>query len=75
MKLVRQLPSPLALQSQFLHLHPMKNLLTDVPGLRVGQADDAHVATGVTAIVFDEPAVASIAVLGGGTGPARHRFA
>ena len=46
----------------------MKNLITDVPGLRVGQADDAHVATGVTAIVFNEPAVASIAVLGGAPG-------
>jgi len=46
----------------------MKNLLTDVLGLRVGHADIAHVATGVTAIVFDEPAVASIAILGGAPG-------
>ncbi|NBQ39738.1 MAG: peptidase S58 family protein [Alphaproteobacteria bacterium] len=46
----------------------MKNLLTDVPGLKVGNSDDKRVATGVTAIVFDEPAVASIAILGGAPG-------
>jgi len=46
----------------------MKNLITDVQGLSVGQTDDARVATGVTAIVFDEPAIASIAILGGAPG-------
>jgi len=46
----------------------LKNLLTDVPGVRVGHADDATVASGVTAIVFDSPAVASIDVRGGGPG-------
>src|SRR5262245_10829556 len=45
-----------------------RNLLTDVPGVRVGHADDALLASGVTAIVFDEPAVASIDVRGGGPG-------
>ncbi len=44
------------------------NLIIDVPGLRVGNADDHAAATGVTAIVFDEPAVASLAILGGGPG-------
>jgi D-aminopeptidase len=43
----------------------MNNLLTDVAGLTVGNADDPLVATGVTAIVFDEPATASLAILGG----------
>ena len=43
----------------------MNNLITDVAGLRVGSADDARLASGVTAIVFDEPAVASIAINGG----------
>ena len=43
----------------------MRNLLTDVAGVRVGHAEDAGIATGVTAIVFDEPAVASVAILGG----------
>ena len=45
-----------------------RNLITDVAGVTVGQADDARIASGVTAIVFDEPAVASIDVRGGGTG-------
>ena len=30
-----------------------RNLITDVPGLRVGHAHDERVATGVTAVVFD----------------------
>ncbi|NJL50408.1 MAG: peptidase T4, partial [Blastochloris sp.] len=46
----------------------MRNLITDVPGLRVGQADDATLASGVTAIIFDEPAVASADVRGGAPG-------
>ena len=46
----------------------MKNLLTDIPGVRVGHADDAALASGVTAVIFDEPAVAAIDVRGGGPG-------
>jgi D-aminopeptidase len=46
----------------------MQNLLTDIDGVRVGHADDAKIASGVTAIVFDRPAVASIDVRGGGPG-------
>jgi len=46
----------------------LKNLLTDIAGVRVGHAHDAAVASGVTAIVFDAPAVASIDVRGGGPG-------
>ena len=46
----------------------MRNLLTDVSGVRVGHADDAAIASGVTAILFDSPAVASIDVRGGGPG-------
>ncbi len=41
------------------------NLLTDVAGVRVGSVHDARLASGVTAVIFDEPAVASIAVHGG----------
>ena len=41
------------------------NLITDVGGVRVGSADDARLASGVTVVLFDEPAVASIAVNGG----------
>jgi D-aminopeptidase len=46
----------------------LKNLITDVAGVTVGHADDAKIASGVTAVVFDEPAIASIDVRGGGTG-------
>jgi L-aminopeptidase/D-esterase-like protein len=46
----------------------LKNLLTDIAGVRVGHADDAQLASGVTAIVFDRPAVAAIDVRGGGPG-------
>ncbi|MFB9268222.1 P1 family peptidase [Bradyrhizobium erythrophlei] len=46
----------------------MKNLLTDIAGVSVGHADDGAVASGVTAIIFDRPAVASIDVRGGGPG-------
>ncbi len=41
------------------------NLITDVAGVRVGSAHDTRLASGVTAVVFDEPTVASIAVHGG----------
>jgi L-aminopeptidase/D-esterase-like protein len=47
-----------------------RNLITDVAGLRVGHADDARLASGVTAIVFEAPAVAAIDARGGG--PATH---
>ncbi|WP_029583795.1 P1 family peptidase [Bradyrhizobium sp. URHD0069] len=46
----------------------MKNLLTDISGVRVGHADDATLASGVTAVIFDKPAVAAIDVRGGGPG-------
>jgi len=46
----------------------VRNLITDVPGLRIGHAEDARLGSGATAIVFDEPAVASIDVRGGGPG-------
>jgi L-aminopeptidase/D-esterase-like protein len=46
----------------------MKNLLTDIAGVRVGHAHDAALASGVTAVVFDAPAVAAIDVRGGGPG-------
>lgn len=46
----------------------MRNLITDVAGVRVGHADDAKLASGVTAIVFDTAAVASVDVRGGAPG-------
>lgn len=44
------------------------NLITDVTGLRVGQAEDARVNTGVSVIVADAPCVAAVHVAGGGPG-------
>jgi L-aminopeptidase/D-esterase-like protein len=45
-----------------------RNLITDVPGLKVGQAQDAGVRTGVTVILPDQPAVCAVDVRGGGPG-------
>ena len=45
-----------------------RNAITDVPGVRVGSADDADVRSGVTVIVPDQPAVAAVDARGGGTG-------
>jgi L-aminopeptidase/D-esterase-like protein len=44
------------------------NLITDVAGLRVGNADDARVKSGVTVVVCDQPATAAVQVLGGAPG-------
>ena len=46
----------------------MKNLLTDISGVRVGHADDQALASGVTAIVFDKPVIAAMDVRGGAPG-------
>jgi D-aminopeptidase len=46
----------------------LRNLITDVPGISVGHAEDLRLGSGATAILFDEPAVASIDVRGGGPG-------
>jgi len=46
----------------------MRNLITDVPGLKVGHAEDLRLGSGTTVVVFDAPALASIDVRGGGPG-------
>src|SRR5690606_16119984 len=43
----------------------MRNLITDVAGLKVGSADDSGLASGSTAIVFDRPATVAVDVRGG----------
>lgn len=45
-----------------------RNLITDVPGLKAGQAQDPAVRTGVTVILPDERAVCACDVRGGGPG-------
>lgn len=46
----------------------MHNLLIDIEGVSVGHATDLQLGSGVTAILFDEPAIASGCVLGGAPG-------
>src|SRR5919205_1038139 len=45
-----------------------RNLITDVPGLKVGQAEDARIRSGVTVILPDDRAVCACDVRGGGPG-------
>ncbi|MBU2513153.1 P1 family peptidase [bacterium] len=45
-----------------------QNLITDVPGIKVGNIHDDKVRSGVTVIKPDDPAVASVDVRGGGPG-------
>jgi D-aminopeptidase len=46
----------------------MRNLITDIAGVRVGQADDRGLASGVTVVVFDRAVTGSVDVRGGGPG-------
>ena len=46
----------------------MTDRFTDVPGIRVGHAEDPRVKTGVTLIVPDVPVVMAVDVRGGGPG-------
>ena len=45
-----------------------RNLITDVPGIRVGNAQDMKLLTGVTVLLPDRPCVAAVDVRGGGPG-------
>lgn len=45
-----------------------RNLITDVAGLRVGNAANAKLKSGVTTVICDEPAVAGVQILGGAPG-------
>ena len=45
-----------------------RNLITDVPGLKVGQAQDSRARTGVTVILPEAAAVGACDVRGGGPG-------
>ncbi|TCR63528.1 P1 family peptidase [Bosea sp. BK604] len=46
----------------------MRNLITDVRGVLIGQAHDPVAATGVSVALFERPTVASVAILGGAPG-------
>jgi len=45
-----------------------RNSITDVEGIRVGNAEHAELVTGVTAVIPDAPAIAAVDVRGGGPG-------
>lgn len=45
-----------------------RNLLTDVAGLAVGNAQDARLKSGTTVVLCERPAVAGVQVLGGAPG-------
>lgn len=45
-----------------------RNSIADVPGLRVGNAEDWEVRSGVTVVIPDSPAVAGVDVRGGAPG-------
>lgn len=45
-----------------------RNLITDVAGLSIGNADSADLASGVTVVLCDRPAVAAVDVRGGAPG-------
>ncbi|MEM6898827.1 MAG: P1 family peptidase [Pseudomonadota bacterium] len=45
-----------------------RNLITDVDGISVGNAEDIKVKTGATVILADRPATAAVSVAGGGPG-------
>lgn len=45
-----------------------RNLITDVPGLVVGNAHDPDVLTGVTVVLPNHPCVAAVDIRGGGPG-------
>ena len=45
-----------------------RNLITDVAGLRVGNASDPRIRTGTTVLVADRPVTAAVHVMGGAPG-------
>jgi D-aminopeptidase len=46
----------------------VRNLITDVSGVLVGNAHDRRAATGATVVIFEQSVVASVATLGGAPG-------
>ncbi|ASJ76432.1 P1 family peptidase [Granulosicoccus antarcticus] len=45
-----------------------RNLITDIPGLRVGNASDAQIKSGVTVLTSEQPFIASVDIMGGAPG-------
>lgn len=47
---------------------PLCNAITDVPGLKVGNVQDATLCSGVTVLVSDRPMITAVDIRGGATG-------
>ncbi len=45
-----------------------RNLITDIAGLRVGNAQDDHIKTGTTVLIGDTPFTCGVSVMGGAPG-------
>lgn len=45
-----------------------RNLITDVPGLRIGNSEDTRAISGVTVLLADRPLVMAVDIRGGGPG-------
>ena len=45
-----------------------QNLITDVPGVLVGNAHDKHIKTGTTVLISNEPFTAGVHIMGGAPG-------
>lgn len=45
-----------------------RNLITDIPGLKVGNAEDWNIKTGTTVVTADRPFTAAVHVMGGAPG-------
>lgn len=45
-----------------------RNLITDVDGILVGNAEDARIRTGTSVVLAEKPAIAAVSVAGGGPG-------
>ncbi len=65
----RVMRGPLPMESLPSHAHPgIRNLITDVPGLKVGQAQDVGARSGATVILPDARAICACDVRGGAPG-------
>src|SRR5665213_2828190 len=63
-----RIPSPPDARAHGVSSFRMRNLITDVAGVLVGNSDDARVKSGVTVVLCEDPAVASVHVMGGAPG-------
>ena len=46
----------------------LRNLITDIPGVQVGSAQNSKIGTGVTVVTGNQPFSAAVDVRGGGPG-------